>query len=1108
MLTALKRCLFTYCLTWLVSCEQDSSTPDEQDHLFSLVPAEHSGVDFVNELRENEQQNIIRYPYFYNGGGVAIGDLNQDGWPDIYFTGNQKGDRIYFNKGDKGAPLTFEDVTIKAGILKSNLWTTGVTLADINNDGWLDIYVCRSGTGTYRNNLLYINQQNGRFSEEGKRYGLNDNGYSVQSYFFDYDRDGDLDMYLVNHSNRFFASQDSLFALKNQPASEESDKLYRNEGNGSFADVSQEVGINHFGFGLSAAIADMNGDNYPDIYVANDFFEPDLLYLNNGDGTFSDELAQRIGHTSFSSMGTDVSDFNNDGLPDIMICDMQASDNYRKKANMASMDVDRFARLVAEGYHYQYMQNTLQLNAGSPHPGGDKGGRQFREVAEMAGVAETDWSWGPLFMDMDNDGWKDLFVSNGIRRDIQYKDILLDLQKKGIDPTQTNAMSIIENFPVQKLENYSFRNNGDLTFSNQTDAWGIDVAGFSTGAAYGDLDRDGDLDVVLNNIDDLASIYENSSSTTTNFLQIVLKGTDDNLAGVGSRVEITIGESTQYQHLQPSRGFQSSVESIIHFGLDSTVTVDKVAVYWPNGSYTLLQDVSANQRIEINQQDAQEAPPKIPSNPTLFTEVSREVGLNYKHAENQFDDFAREILLPHRYSQLGPCLVTGDVNGDGLDDFYVGGAEGQAGQLYVQTSFGSFIPASTTAWKQDQEYEDIGGLFFDSDGDGDQDLYLVSGGNEAKKNAPMYQDRLYINNGKGQFTRQPQALPSLTTSGSVARAGDFDQDGDLDLFIGGRIYPGHYPLPVSSTLLLNEGGTFTDVTSEIAPQLQEIGMVTDAQWTDVDQDQDLDLMLVGEWMSITLLENQDGEFIDASVPSFERTQGWWYSLAQADMDNDGDMDYVAGNLGLNYKYQATESEPFQVYAHDFDSSQTLDIVLGYFDQGELYPVRGKQCSSQQMPFLKEKFPTYAAFASSTLTEIYDEQTLSEALNYKAYTFASTYIENLGQGEFALHPLPQLAQLSSVNAFVIDDVNKDKHLDIIVAGNMYGSEVETARNDAGLGLVLTGDGEGNFTPLSLAESGLLAPGNVKSMIGLRRSDGSVLVLVGNNDDRLQAFALKN
>ncbi|MEM8965962.1 MAG: VCBS repeat-containing protein, partial [Bacteroidota bacterium] len=1072
----------SFFLSWLVSCQQESPLLVEQEYAFRLVPVEHSGVDFINQLQENEQQNIIRYPYFYNGGGVAIGDLNQDGLPDLYFTGNQKGDRLYFNQGE----LKFKDVTIKAGILKSNLWTTGVSFVDINNDGWLDIYVCRSGMGTYRNNLLYINQQNGKFIEQGKVYGLNDNGYSVQSYFFDYDRDGDLDMYLVNHSNRFFASQDSLFALKNQPVPEESDKLYRNEGNETFTDVSQEAGINHFGFGLSAAIADLNGDNYPDIYVANDFFEPDFLYLNNGDGTFTDELAENIGHTSFSSMGTDVADFNNDGLPDVMVCDMQASDNYRKKANMASMDVDRFARIVEEGYHYQYMQNTLQLNAGGGH---------FSEVAELAGVAETDWSWGPLFLDMDNDGWKDLFVSNGIRRDIQYKDILLDLQKKGIDPRQASVMNIIENFPVQKLKNYSFRNSRDLTFSNQTDTWGIDIMGFSTGAAYGDLDQDGDIDIVLNNIDDLASIYENLSSTGTNFIQITLKGTNDNLAGIGSKVKVTTEESEQYQYLQPSRGFQSSVEPILHFGLDSAKSVDKIEVYWPNGSYSLLQDVLANQRIEISQQDAQVAPQEVSSNETLFAEMTQETGINYEHIENQFDDFAREILLPHRYSQLGPCLVAGDVNNDGLDDFYVGGAQGQAGQLYVQENSGDFTPASTAAWKQDQQYEDIGGLFFDSDSDGDQDLYVVSGGNEAEEGSPLYQDRLYTNNGKGQFTHQPKALPSLTVSGSVARAGDFDRDGDLDLFIGGRIQPGQYPLPVSSALLRNEGGVFTDVTSELAPQLDEIGMVTDAQWTDYDSDEDLDLILVGEWMPITLLENQDGKFSKASVTDFERTHGWWYSLTQADIDNDGDTDYVVGNLGLNYKYQATESEPFQVYAHDFDSNQTLDIVLGYFDQGELFPVRGKQCSSQQMPFLKEKFPTYAGFASSTLTEIYDEQALSEAQHYQAYTFASTYIENLGQGNFTLHQLPQFAQLSSVNALVIEDVNQDGNRDIVLAGNMYGSEVETARNDASLGLVLLGNGKGSFTPLSLAESGLLAPGDVKSMVKLNQADGGTLVLVG-------------
>lgn len=1066
------------------------------DTVYKAVPDSISGVDFTNAIKDNQRQNIIKYPYFYNGGGVAIGDLNNDSLPDLYFTGNMSGDGIFMNKGD----LKFEDITRKSGILKSNLWTTGVTFVDINNDGWLDIYVCRSGMGSYRNNLLYINQKNGKFQEQGKVYGLNDSGYSVQSYFFDYDLDGDLDMYLVNHSNRFFASQEELFALKNNPATDESDKLYRNNGEGTFADVSKEAGITHFGFGLSAAIGDINNDGYPDIYVANDFFEPDFLYQNNHDGTFTNVLPRQLGHTSFSSMGSDMADFNNDGLLDIMVCDMQASDHFRKKANMASMDVDRFARMVNEGYHYQYMQNTLQLNSGSG---------KFSEIAELANVSETDWSWGPLFVDIDNDGWKDLFVSNGIRRDVQYKDILIDLKNKNLNAGNASMMDIIDNFPVQKLRSFTFTNNRNFTFSDVSETWGIDFEGFSTGAAYGDLDLDGDMELVLNNIDAPASIYENLSSDGThakNYLQISLRGTTDNYWGIGATVKITAENTTQFQQLQPSRGFQSSMEPLLHFGTDSLKTIDRIEVFWPNGTYNELANVATNQRIEIKQGENQKPTEDSPIVPKLFDEVASRILPNYRHAEKEYDDFETEILLPHKYSQLGPCLEAGDVNADGLDDFYIGGAKDQPGQLYLQNAKGNFKPVSSKTWNTDKAYEDTGALFFDCDGDGDQDLYVVSGSNEWDRNTGAYQDRLFINNGKGEF--KSRKLLDNRQSGSIARAADFDGDGDLDLFVGGRLVPGKYPMPADSAVLLNDGkGNFSDVTRNIAQELLEIGMVTDAQWTDFDNDGDLDIVVVGEWMPITILENQNGKFTRATSPSLDKTHGWWYSMAQADFDGDGDMDYVLGNLGLNYKYKASIDEPFQVYANDFDENGTLDIVLGYFDDGELFPVRGKQCLTEQMPYLKDKFPDYASFASSNLEDVYGKEKLNEAHAYKVYTFESGYLENLGKGEFEWHAFPAEAQLSSINGFVIEDFNKDGNLDVLLAGNMYNSEVETARNDAGLGLTLLGDGKGNFTAMSPMKSGFLASGDVKGLAQLKGTEGNSFVVVGNNNDYLQLYEFR-
>ncbi|NND04971.1 MAG: VCBS repeat-containing protein [Saprospiraceae bacterium] len=1073
---------------WLASCQVKDSSTFQKNHLFNEIHEQKTGITFKNELKETKEANIVLYPYYYNGGGVAIGDLDNDDLPDIFFTGNMVGDRLYKNLGN----LSFDDVTTKCGILSSNLWTTGVTMVDINNDGWLDIYVCRSGMGSYRHNLLYVNLQNGKFQEQAKAFGLNDNGYSVQSYFFDFDLDGDLDMYLVNHSKRFFENQEALFTIDN-PSDEERDKLYLNQGNGHFEDVSKAAGIDHFAFGLSAAIADFNGDGYPDIYAASDFFEPDFLYVNQQNGTFVNRLKDLMPHTSFSSMGSDAADFNNDGWVDLMVCDMQSADNYRKKALMASMDVERFRKMVDGGYHYQYMQNTLQLNRGVAF---------FSEIAEYSGVAETDWSWGPLFADFDNDGWKDLFVSNGIRRDIQYKDLRYDLQQKNIDP-RDNPMHIVNNLPSQKMMNFLFRNSGSYLFENVTSNWGLDHEGFSTGAAYADLDGDGDLEVVLNNIDDQARIYENSAQEYAHFLQIKLRGTIDNIFGIGAKARISCGQLQQFQHIQTSRGFQSSVAPMLHFGLGSSSVVDSVVVTWPNGSIQVLTDVSADQTIEIVQQTsvANRQPNRQPHKPFF----KRYTSLNWQHQENSFNDFEKEVLLPHRYSRLGPYLTVGDVNADGFDDLYIGGAQNQSGALFLQTKDGAFVQRHNP-WSADAKYEDMGAAFFDFDLDGDLDLYVASGGND-QDNITMLEDRMYLNDGNGNFKRDQSVLPKRFLSSSIVRPDDIDGDGDIDLFIGGRQTPGKYPFPVSSQILINNGHTYEDITSQIAPDLIEIGMVTDAQWTDFDGDSDQDLMLVGEWMPITILENVEGKWHRQVNASLDSTHGWWYSLAQADMDSDGDLDYVMGNLGTNYKYKASLTEPFQVFAHDFDDNGSIDIVLGYFDNGELFPLRGRQCSAEQMPIIKKEFPSYTAFASASLTEIYSEIDLKNSLHHKAYTFNSIYLENVGGGDFLHHSLPAEAQFSAVNGILIKDIDHDNNLDLILGGNMYGSEVETVRNDASLGLVLLGDGNGSFTSLSPAASGFMIPKDVKSLVRVQVGD-NYTVVVGCNNDSIQSFMLNS
>lgn len=1088
-------------LCLIISCQPEQRSRDSHEPLFTMLSPESTGIDFANKIQENERQNFLTFPYYYNGGGVAVGDINADGLPDLYFTGNMVGDRLYVNKGN----LQFEDITRKAGILQQNLWTTGVSFVDINNDGLLDIYVCRSGMRGFRNNLLYINQGNNKFTEQAKAYGLNDNGYSVQAYFFDYDIDGDLDMYLVNHSSKFFADQTELFSLKGKPEPDEADKLYRNDGVFSsstpqirFTEVSQEAGIRHFGFGLSASIEDFNADGFPDVYVANDFFEPDFLYINQRDGTFSNELEDYFGHTSFSSMGSDAADFNNDGLPDLMVCDMQAEDNYRKKAHMASMDTKRFARMLEEGYYYQYMQNILQLNTGA--------GR-FSEIAELAGVDETDWSWGPLFFDMDNDGWKDLFVSNGIRRDIQYKDILTEVGQKIGGTRPPAAMDLIEHFPVERLSNYTFKNERNLTFSNQSQNWGIDFEGFSTGAAYADLDMDGDLDLVLNNLDDLASIYENQTRqyTGANYIQVKLIGKEDNTYGIGARIEIYTDSSSRYQYMQTTRGFQSAIAPSVHVGIGNEKTIKELKVRWPNGTHTIMRNISVNQSLSISQEDTEKSPTEVLEKP-IFSEITSDINLNHQHREILYDDFAKEVLLPHKYSQLGPRIATADVNGDGLDDFYIGGAKDFSGKLFLQTTSGKFETISQATWDQDKSHEDIDAAFFDSDGDGDLDLYVVSGSNEWDEGSTMYQDRLYTNNGDGKFTRNKNALPTMDISGACVRPGDFDKDGDIDLFIGGRIVPGKYPLPARSYLLRNEGDKFLDITEEICQDLISLGLVSDALWTDYDNDGNLDLMIVGEWMPITVFQNHNGKsFTHLNIQPFTHSHGWWYSLATADIDKDGDMDYLVGNVGLNYKYQASEKEPFHVYASDFDENGSLDIVLGYFNQGELYPLRGKQCSSEQMPFITEKFPQYTMFASATLEEVYGAENLESATHYEATKFASVYIENQGEGQFEMVPLPQQAQFSAINEFITTDVDEDGHLDVLLAGNMFQSEVETARNDAGAGLLLKGDGRGNFLPIPAYESGFFAPGDVKCLAKLKSVNGKELFLVGNNNGVLQIFS---
>ena len=1083
--------------------------------LFELKTQQETGITFTNTHQETLFWNYFVYPYIYMGGGVAVGDLNNDGLQDIYLVGNMTPNELYLNKGG----MKFENITLKAGLRGDQRWMTGVTMADVNNDGWLDIYISVSGKYEERPenmaNLLYINNQDQTFTEMSADYGLNYPFNTIQSTFFDFDKDGDLDVYLLN--NPVEAFDQSLYAyqvLTREKRDQHTDRLYRNDG-GFFTDVTDQAGIRNFGMGLGIVAGDVNNDGWEDLYISNDFNVPDHFFINNGDGTFTNKIDEAFAHTSYFGMGVDMSDFNNDGWQDIAQVDMMADDNRRKKANMSSMNPDEFWKTVDYGFGYQYMINTLQLNNGN---------ETFSEIAYMADFAETDWSWATLFVDLDNNGWKDIFVTNGIPRDVRNSDIQKDLEEKWNKVPAPEAFAMIDKMPSEKIPNYAFRNDGSLQLKKYANEWGLDFAGFSNGAAYADLDNDGDLDLVVNNLDTVSMIFENHASEMpgANYLRLQLLGQEDNKFGLGSIVTIHYREpdslgntvsNMQRQHLTLTRGFQSSVEPFVHFGIKDTDLVDRVEIKWPNGKRQVLEQVAVNQVLLIDQENARQTPAEMEGENQLFEDITRISGVDFKHQENEFNDFEKEILLPHKMSQFGPALATGDLNGDGWEDFYVGGAKGQIGEVFVQTPEGKFDRWQQNVFSGDRESEDLGALFFDADQDGDLDLYVVSGGNEFQADQGPLQDRLYVNLGEGKLAKATGSLPNMPASGLVVTSGDFNGDQRPDLFVGGRVVPGKYPYPARSYLLKNTGGIdlkvkFEDVTKTVAPDLVNPGLVTDALWTDFNNDQQPDLVVTGEWMPVLFLQNKKGVFSNITDAQLaEENVGWWFSLAQGDFDKDGDLDFIGGNLGLNYKYHTSRGNPFEIYADDFDENNTIDIVLSYFEDTTFYPVRGRECSSQQMPFIKKKFPNYALFSEADIYDIYGKDRLQQSLNYKATNFASCYIENLGNGKFDFRELPEKAQIASINGMLVEDFDADGNLDLLTSGNLYVSEVETPRSDASIGLYLKGDGTGNFTPVSVRESGYYTPGDVKNLRILPSKTGK-LILIAKNDDHLQVIRWQN
>ncbi|MEW2921696.1 VCBS repeat-containing protein [Muricauda sp. ANG21] len=1076
--------------------EKDSSSSTQDPKIFSALTHTDTGIDFANHLTENDSLNYFTYSYLYMGGGVATGDINNDGLIDIYFTGNQVLNKLYLNKGN----LQFEDITQTAGVAGDDRWYTGVAMADINGDGFLDIYCSVSGKFAPKNNQLFLNNGDGTFTEKAAEYGLDDPGNSVQATFFDYDKDGDLDLYVANYPPTPFSSPTFVYSYRmNNLEDIESDHLYRNDGD-SFTNVSNEAGLRAFGLSLSATVGDLNNDSWPDLYVSNDFNSPDYMYLNNQDGTFREVVKEATSHTAFYGMGVDIADFNDDGNLDIFQVDMDAKTNRRKKANMASMNPKLFWDVVNAGFHYQYMHNCLQLNSGFY----EDGVPHFSNVSRITGTSSTDWSWGPLFADFDNDGLKDLFVSNGTRREINNNDYFNKLEE--MDNKADSLLQLSLQIPSEKIDNFIFQNKGDLKFERSNEKWGIEYKGFSNGCAYADLDNDGDLEIITNNLDDFASIFENTSAEKNAYIKVAFSGQQGNGFGLGTRVYVTAQDRTQMQELTLTRGFQSSVAPELHFGLGSVEKIDQLKVVWPDGKTQQLSEVDANQKLVFNYSEAITSKEEPGITPQLFQEDTTGFFPEYTHEENVNDDFAKQVLLPHKMSSFGPALAVGDVNGDGLDDYFVGGSKGKSGNLFIQSSNG-FEASDSQFLEQDKGSEDNGALFFDADGDGDNDLYVVSGGYEFTPDATQLADRLYLNDGAGNFTKSDSSIiPTINISGSRAYNGDFNKDGKQDLLVLGRQVPGNYPSPTHSYILMNHSISNSiefQLNQDMQPEaFDALGMATSAVLTDFNNDDWLDIIVVGEWMPIRVFKNTGSGFVEVSEEMGLNidTTGWWWSIEQGDFDNDGDMDYVVGNNGLNYKYKASPEETFDIFVNDFDRDQNVDIVLSYYNEGKQYPLRGRECSSQQIPGIKKKFENYESFSEATLVDVYGEEKLESSLHYQVKSFASIYLENK-DGKFVIHQLPREAQLSSINKILVNDYDKDGYLDCLIAGNLYASEVETPRNDAGHGLLLKGNGKGGFEPVKAAESGFFVNGDVKNMATIQVKDKKY-ILVAKNDDAMQ------